>query len=360
MGEVEKSAAWWRTALTAMAGAAGEDAGALARIAATAASRGLADLACDLADRARALAPDDRAVTADTRRTYASLVPPWHFVIVRDEARNAAYRAALERAVRPGDRVLDIGAGTGLLGMMAARAGAGAVTSCEMNPAVARAAARVVAANDLADRVRIVPKHSEALDVDADLGGRVDVIVSEIVSNDLLGEHALAVMADVVPRLLAPGGRVIPESGAVRVAPAWWDGLAARGLGVVDGFDLSGFDHLAREPRHLRVGDRGLALAGPAADLFAFDFASGKAARSGRTRLRLAVEDRPANGVVQWIRIGLDAETVYESRPTPGGSSCWACLFHALDAPADPGDTVVVDASHDGVGLRILPSVERA
>ncbi|GLS77231.1 50S ribosomal protein L11 methyltransferase [Oharaeibacter diazotrophicus] len=356
----DKGKAWWRTALTAMAGAAGDDAAALARIAVTAADKDLDDLAVTLADRAAALAPDDAMVRADRRKALSSLVPRWHFLIVRDAARNAAYRAALERAIRPGDRVLDIGAGTGLLGMMAARAGAGAVTSCEMNAPIAAAATRIVAANGLADRVRIVAKHSAALDLEADLGGRVDVVVSEILANDLLGEYALAVMADVVPRLLAPGGRVIPETGAIVVAPAWWDGLEKRSVGVVDGFDLSAFDELDRHPRQLDVGDAGLALAGRASDLFAFDFAGGRSERRGRTTARLLVEGGRANGVAQWIRIGLDAETVYESRPAPGAFSCWACLFHPLDEPAEPGDTVVVDASHDGVRLRIVATVERA
>jgi type II protein arginine methyltransferase len=99
-------------------------------------------------------------------------VPKWHFNIVRDDARNAAYEAAIVRAVRPDARILDIGAGTGLLAMMAARAGAKDVITCEMNPAVADAAADIVARNGHADRVRVVPKRSTELDVAADMGER--------------------------------------------------------------------------------------------------------------------------------------------------------------------------------------------
>ena len=48
----------------------------------------------------------------------------WHFGMLNDAERNTAYDRALRARVRAGDMVLDIGAGTGLLGMMAARAGA--------------------------------------------------------------------------------------------------------------------------------------------------------------------------------------------------------------------------------------------
>ena len=55
--------------------------------------------------------------------------PAWHFPMVADGPRNAAYDQALRRAA-PGRRVLDIGSGSGLLAMMAARAGAVSVDTC--------------------------------------------------------------------------------------------------------------------------------------------------------------------------------------------------------------------------------------
>lgn len=73
-------------------------------------------------------------------RTHPALsagIPKCHFRIVRDGVRNPAYDDALPRAVKPALRVLDIGAGTGLVAMMAARAGARDVVTCEMNPAIA-------------------------------------------------------------------------------------------------------------------------------------------------------------------------------------------------------------------------------
>jgi tetratricopeptide (TPR) repeat protein len=63
--------------------------------------------------KALALAPRDAELAAQANRLLSEDVPAWHFAIVRDELRNAAYDAALRRAIRPGARVLEIGTGTG-------------------------------------------------------------------------------------------------------------------------------------------------------------------------------------------------------------------------------------------------------
>ena len=53
---------------------------------------------------------------------YAELAT--HRVMIRDSARTEAFRKGIEAAVRPGDVVLDVGAGSGILALLAARAGA--------------------------------------------------------------------------------------------------------------------------------------------------------------------------------------------------------------------------------------------
>ena len=49
----------------------------------------------------------------------------YHRTLLADRVRNAAFHAALEKVVVPGETtVADIGAGTGFLGFLAARLGA--------------------------------------------------------------------------------------------------------------------------------------------------------------------------------------------------------------------------------------------
>lgn len=341
-------------ALEGMTRAAQGDAGKLAALSALAGRSGYPEQAYALAHAARSLAPDDADIASLTHAPLTRGVPGWHFGIVRDEGRNAAYDAALRRAVGPATRVLDIGSGTGLLAMMAARAGAGAVVTCERNPAVAAAAAEIVARNGHAGTVRVVGKSSDELDPEADMGGRAHVLVSEIVANDLLSEFALPVMEDAIERLIEPGARVIPCAGQVRVALAEWRGLEQRRLGEVAGFDVSPFNRLDAAPRRLPVGDAELALRSAPADLFAFDFASGGPYRDGRSSVELVAEGR-ANGVVQWIRLQLDSEGEYENRPAPGAMSCWSALFHPFEQgrEAEAGESVRVEGAHHRTGLRI-------
>lgn len=358
MAQRDKDTSLARAGFESLARQAQGDARKLASLSAIARSIGLRDRARELANLARALGPADPEVSALAQATLAAEVPEWHFPMVRDQRRNAVYDEALRRAVGPASRVLDIGSGTGLLAMMAARAGAGTVTSCEMNPTVAEAASEIIRHNGYADRICVIPKASGELDAERDLGGRADIIVSEIFSNELLGEAVIPVIEDAIARLLAPGGRIIPSAATVRVALAWWPGLDERRLQRIAGFDLSAFNRLGRIPYRLEVGDPELSLRSEAADLFSFDFSAGGRFPGSRNQLDLTA-DGAVNGVVQWIRLQLDSETCYENRPGPGEASCWGCLFYPFADPLDrvAGSAVRIHASHNRNQLQIWKGV---
>jgi len=317
-------------------------------------------MAADRPERAAALArqvlqmsPD--AATANAAATLLKdMVPDWHFVIVRDRARNEAFEQALVRAVKPGSRVLDIGSGTGLLAMMAARAGAETVITCEQNAAVAGAAAKVLAANGLAGTVRLIEKHSADLDPQGDLGGPLDVVVSEIVSNNMVGQGCLPVMEQAAS-WLKPDGRMIPQAGTIRVALAWSEAVERRRVGVVQGFDLSPFNELESAAHSYGVGDSAIEIRSSTADLLHFDFRSGGPFPAGTERARVIADGRPANGVVQWIHLQMDDEIVYENRPEPGATSCWAVVFYPVAKTLEgrPGAPVEIVGAHDRHSLRV-------
>ena len=343
------------TGFDLMVRAAGDDPAKLTALARLAPTIGRGDDAYALARRARTLVPDDREIATLTHDAFAGSVPSWHFRIIADERRNAAYDAAIRRAVTPGARVLDIGSGTGLLAMMAARAGAGHVYSCEMNPAVADAARAIVAANGLADKVTVIARKSTELDVAADLGGPVDVLISEIVSNDLLAEAALPVMEDAVRRLLVPGGRMVPGSGTILVALADLPMPERDGLRDIAGFDVSLFDQLAQRPAQVKTGNPDLALRSAPQELFAFDFSTGGPWGPPRTQVECIADGGPISGVIQWMRLQLDDETSYEVRPGMTPNSSWAMLFYPFAAAITPaaGTPIRVNGVRDEQSVRL-------
>ena len=333
--------------LRSLVASAGDSPSALAALARAAHATGERSLAVDLAERALALTRD-AAVRATARSVLSASVPDWHFTIVGDAARNAAYEAAIGRAVRPGCLVLEIGAGTGLLAMMAARAGARVVT-CEADPAVASAARDVVAANGLSDRIQVVSKPSGELDLDADLGGRADILLSEIVSNNVVGQGVIASHAGAA-HLLRPGARVIPAAATVRVALASFRPPVDRRMGEVAGFDLSAFNRLERPYREISTGSPHLQVLSRPADLLTLDLARAAEFRPFGREVTLTALEPGANAFVQWMRLDLDGEGAYENAPG-GGPSCWSPMVWRFD-----GD----DAVEAGACVRAAGRCEEA
>jgi predicted nicotinamide N-methyase len=314
------------------------------------------NLAVELCLRAVELAPGDEEIRVTAAEILASGVPPWHFDIVRDQGRNSAYEAALRRAITPGCKVLEIGTGTGLLAMMAARAGAAQVITCEADPAIAAVAREIIRRNGFADRVRVVGKHSTSLEVEGDLGGPADMLVSEIVSNDLLSEGALPVMEHVREAgLLRPGGRMLPVRGRVRVALASDDDWQTERMTEAAGFDLTPFNQLAAPQRAIYVGGPRLTLRSEPADLFVFDFASGGPYPQAQATVALAAQAGRVNGIAQWIALDFDGDGRYENVPEPGASSSWMTNFHPFERElrAEGGERFTVHGRHDRKSFRL-------
>ena len=127
--------------------------------------------------------------------------------MLHDDRRTGDYMAALVAAVRPGDVVLDIGTGSGVLAVAAARAGARRVYAVEASD-IAEVAERVFAANGVADTVTLVPGWSRHIE----LPEPADLLVAEIIGNEPLEEEILETTLDARRRLLKPDARLIPHT----------------------------------------------------------------------------------------------------------------------------------------------------
>ena len=140
----------------------------------------------------------------------------YHQFLLRDELRNKLFYEALRRTVTTGSRVLDIGSGSGIWAIAAAKLGAKQVTAIESNPAMLPMIMAHAAENGVADRVKVVYGFSP----DIDLKDKYDIIVSETIGNQAFDENIIGTMVDARERFLAPGGVMIPQKIALKAAPA--------------------------------------------------------------------------------------------------------------------------------------------
>jgi hypothetical protein len=130
--------------------------------------------------------------------------------MLNDRTRTSSFLAGIDEVVTAGDVVVDIGTGTGILAIAAARAGAKHVYAIEASD-IGRSAQAIFEANGLADHITLVREWSTR----ATLPERADVLVSEIIGDDPLAEDVMQVTMDARKRLLRPEARLIP--GKVRV-----------------------------------------------------------------------------------------------------------------------------------------------
>lgn len=136
-----------------------------------------------------------------------------HWGYVSDPVRLGAFERAIAAVVKPGDRVADLGCGTGVLAMMCLRAGAAhvyAVDSTRMLDVARESLARC----GLADRVTFIRGRSQKVD----LPERVDVALCDNVGWFGFDYGIVHLFADARRRFLKPGGTTIPRRIDLHVA----------------------------------------------------------------------------------------------------------------------------------------------
>lgn len=137
-----------------------------------------------------------------------------HRQLLEDGVRSECYERAIAATVSPGDAVVDIGCGTGLLSFFACRAGARRVYAIDYDEAI-QLARRLAEVNGFGDRVVFL----EDLSTRVELPERVDVVLTETLWNFGVGEGLLRSVSDARERFLREGGSLVPCRLELNAAP---------------------------------------------------------------------------------------------------------------------------------------------
>jgi precorrin-6B methylase 2 len=277
-----------------------------------------------------------------------SLVVDEHRHYLSDAVRLDAFRAAIHRAVRRGDVVLDLASGTGILGLFACQAGASRVYSIEATGMIEIARA-VAAANGVSDRVVFV----HGMSTDVILPERVDVIVCDQIGNFGFDAGLIQYGADARDRFLQPGGRLVPqrvdlyvaalESSALHAQVAFW-------LARPAGFDFGPVQAWAGNTGYpTMIAAEMLLGAGRCVVSFAAE-SMGSQPLAGEVCLPV---DRPGtlHGLAGWFEATLAGDVILSSAPNAAARVQRRNVFFPIDQPLEvlPGDVV-------RVGLHAIPS----
>ena len=164
-----------------------------------------------------------------------------HEEMLSDSVRVGAYHRGIHRNVNPGDVVLDLGTGTGLLAFMASRAGAAKVYAVEHSDFIE--VAREIAAHNGFTNIEFVQMNSREFVPPEP----IDVVIHEQMGDELFSENMMENLLDLRDRVLAPGGRILPARFRLFVEPvAMSEEMRIRkfwNIDLPDDIDLSGTEH---------------------------------------------------------------------------------------------------------------------
>jgi SAM-dependent methyltransferase len=254
--------------------------------------------------------------------------------MLADPHRMDAYERAIRALVRPGDVVLDLGAGTGILALLAARAGAARVHAVESMP-IARLAAELARENRLDDRVTVHEADATRLDPVEP----VDLVISDFLGCFLVDDDMIPAMA-AAGRWVKPGGRFCPATVRLVVAP-FGDLAFAPIDDLADGF--YGLTFHAAHRRAVATAYRadlpaGQMLAPPAR--FAEYVPPAPDAPDG-PELRFTLRAGRLRGVGGWFEADLAPGVVMTN--APGTETHWAQHFFPLpETAAEAGDVLAI------------------
>lgn len=266
---------------------------------------------------------------------------PGHKIMLQDAARVAPYREALRRLVKPGMRVVDVGCGTGLLGLLALQAGASKLYGIEAVNTI-QAARRVAADSGFADRAAFV----RGLASEARLPERCDLLVAELLGSFCYEEQVLDITIDARNRFLEPGGILVPRAVKAFLVPmshpGFYEGEIGFWEGAVHGLSYGCLRDLAVHQEYtFSIGTEGFLAAPQAA--FAHDLWTVKETSIVCDLAFPVLRDGTLHGLGGWFEADLGAGVTLSTAPDRPETT-WRQAFFPVQRPVPlkQGDRIQV------------------
>lgn len=139
-----------------------------------------------------------------------------HETLLSDPHRNRPLYRALKKTITKESVVLDIGSGTGIWGVAAAKLGAKRVVAVEAEELLIGVIKDLAQENGVGNKVEVIQGDSRLLQ----LGKEFDLVISETIGHLVFDESIVSIMIDARERFLKPGGILIPETVSLVAAAA--------------------------------------------------------------------------------------------------------------------------------------------
>ncbi|KAL3881624.1 hypothetical protein ACJMK2_028040 [Sinanodonta woodiana] len=139
-----------------------------------------------------------------------------HETMLKDKVRTESYRDFMykNRILFQDKVILDVGCGTGILSMFAAKAGASHVIAVDRSDIIYQAM-DIVRENSLSDKITLIKGRLEDIELPVE---KVDIIISEWMGYFLLFESMLDTVLYARDKYLSPGGAVYPDKFSIHLA----------------------------------------------------------------------------------------------------------------------------------------------
>lgn len=271
---------------------------------------------------------------------------PFHHWLLADTGRTVAYRNAISQIVRKNDVVVDIGAGTGILSFFACLAGARKVYAIETSN-VLQLARELCARNGFESTVEFHQDRSQ----NVQLPEPVDVIISDTGASFGLQGGMLGAFLDARQRFLKPGGRIVPHSLRLFVAPVELND--GRNLEIWEkdryGLDLSSLRRFAANTNYIFNLEPENVLASPAS-LATIHFEEVNSPYVAGEALLVAARDGVMHGLGAWMQAELAPGISFTNSPLKPTAE-WYQSFFPIEKPVElrTGDCIRVNIrTNDG------------